>query len=100
MSSRLGIDEATLAQFCRRRRIRRIALFGSTLRQTAGPNSDVDLLVEFEADATPSLLDLADIEQELSTMLGRRADVRTEADLSRYFRDTVLREAEVQYEST
>jgi uncharacterized protein len=99
MSIRLGIDEATLARFCRRRRIRRMSLFGSTLHKTARPDSDIDLLVEFEPDARPSLLDLAGIEQELSALLGRRADVRTVAELSRYFRDAVLREAEVQYEA-
>ena len=75
-------------------------LFGSTLRGTAGPDSDVDMLVEFEDDATPTLLDLADIELELSALLGgRRVDVRTPEDLSRYFREDVIREAEVQYES-
>jgi uncharacterized protein len=58
------------------------------------------LLIEFARDAKPSLLDLADIEQELSDLLGgRRVDVRTTEDLSRYFRDQVIREAEVQYES-
>jgi hypothetical protein len=96
----LPLERDALASLRRRRRIRRLSLFGSVLKGTAGPDSDVDLLVEFERGAAPSLLDLADIEQELSGLLGgRRVDVRTPEDLSRYFRDEVLREAEVQYES-
>ena len=100
MTARLPIEDDALAALCRRHGVRRLSLFGSTLRGTAGPDSDVDLLVEFDADATPTLLDLADIELELSALLGgRRVDVRTPEDLSRYFRDDVIREAEVQYES-
>jgi uncharacterized protein len=62
------------------------------------PDSDIDLLVEFEAQAKPSFLDLAQIEIELSALLGgRRVDLRTSAELSRHFRDDVVRTAEVQY---
>jgi uncharacterized protein len=97
---RLFTDRAALASLCRRRLIRRLSLFGSVLRGNARPDSDVDLLVEFSRDAKPSFLDLAEIEQELSALLaGRRVDLRTAEDLSRYFRGEVLREAEVQYES-
>jgi predicted nucleotidyltransferase len=100
MTAGLPIERDALAAFCRRHRIHRLSLFGSVLKGTAGPDSDVDLLVEFERGAAPSLLDLADIEQELSGMLGgRRVDLRTPEDLSRYFRDEVVREAKVQYES-
>jgi uncharacterized protein len=100
MSAGLPINRDSLAALCRRHGVRRLSLFGSLLKGTAGPDSDVDILVEFERDAAPSLLDLADIEQELSGLLGgRRVDVRTPEDLSRYFRDAVVREAEVQYES-
>ena len=100
ISDRLFADRAALASLCRRRRIRRLSLFGSALKGNARPDSDVDLLVEFSREAKPSLLDLAEIEQELSGLLaGRRVDLRTAEDLSRYFRDEVLREAEVQYES-
>jgi hypothetical protein len=100
ISDRLFTDRAALASLCRRRRIRRLSLFGSVLRGDAGSNSDVDLLVEFSREARPSLLDLVEIEQELSGLLaGRRVDLRTAEDLSRYFRDEVLGEAEVQYES-
>jgi predicted nucleotidyltransferase len=100
MTAQLPFKRDALAALCERHRIRRLSLFGSVLKGTAGPDSDVDLLVEFEQGAAPSLLDLADIEQELSDLLaGRRVDVRTPEDLSRYFRDEVVREAEVQYES-
>jgi uncharacterized protein len=96
----LFTDRDALAPICRRHRIRRLSLFGSVLHGTGRPDSDVDLLVEFAQDAKPSLLDLADIERELSSLLGdRRVDVRTAEDLSRYFHDRVIREAEVQYES-
>ena len=98
---RLFTDRAALASLCRRRHIRRLSLFGSVLRGDAGPDSDVDLLVEFSREARPSFLDLAEIEQELAGLLsGRRVDLRTADDLSRYFREEVLSEAEVQYEST
>ena len=93
-------DLAALRSLCRRHQIRRLSLFGSVLRGEARPDSDVDLLVEFSPEAKPSFLNLAEIEQELSALLaGRRVDLRTAEDLSRYFRDEVLREAEVQYGS-
>jgi len=99
-SDLLFTDRAALASLCRRRHIRRLSLFGSVLRGDAGPDSDVDLLVEFSREARPSFLDLAEIEQELAGLLsGRRVDLRTADDLSRYFREEVLSEAEVQYES-
>jgi predicted nucleotidyltransferase len=100
MNERVSFQRDRLAAVCRRHRIARLSLFGSALRGTAGTDSDVDLLVEFERGAKPTLLDLDDIEQELSELLGgRRVDVRTPEDLSRYFRDKVVREAEIQYES-
>lgn len=100
MPDRLFSDRAALAVLCRRHGIRRLSLFGSVLKGTARPDSDVDLLVEFEPDAKPSLFTLAAIEQEMSEQLGgRRVDLRTPQELSRYFRDEVLREAEVQYDS-
>jgi uncharacterized protein len=100
MTVRLSFDRDALTALCRRHRISRLSLYGSVLKGTARPDSDVDLLVEFERGAAPSLFDLADIEQELSALLGgRRVDVRTAEDLSRTFREEVIREAEVQYES-
>jgi uncharacterized protein len=95
--ARLPIDGDVLAAFCARRHIRRLSLFGSMLKGTSGPTSDIDLLVEFEAGAAPGLIGLGQIELELSTLLGRTVDLRTAGDLSRYFRDEVLRTARVQY---
>ncbi len=98
MGARLPIAPEALAELCRRHRIRKLSLFGSQLKGTARPDSDVDLLVEFEPDAQISLLDMAQIEIELSPLLGgRKVDLRTAKDLSRYFRDEVVRSAEPQY---
>ena len=98
MHPRLPLDEITLARFCERHYIRRLSLFGSQLKETAHPDSDIDLLVEFEPGRVPGLLALASMELELSDLLGgRRVDLRTAEDLSRYFRDEVVRTAEVQY---
>lgn len=88
-----------LAEFCRRNHILRLSLFGSILRDDFGPESDVDFLVEFEPRKTPSLLTMAGLEIELSEMLGRKVDLRTPGDLSRYFRDEVVKGAAPQYAS-
>ena len=98
MNSRLAISEADLKIFCRAHGIKRLSLFGSTLKGTAGPNSDIDLLVEFDTGRIPGLLGLAEMEAELSDLMhGRRVDLRTPNDLSGLFRESILREAEVQY---
>ena len=98
MTSRLGIESDALAGFCERHAIRRLSLFGSARTGTARPDSDVDLLVEFEPGREPGLIALAQMEAELSGMLGgRRVDMRTPRDLSRYFRADVTRTAEPQY---
>jgi predicted nucleotidyltransferase len=94
--SLLAYDKEALARLCRRR-IRRLSLFGSVLRGTDGPDSDVDFLVEFEPRAKPGLLGLAEIEAELSGLLGRRVDLRTADELSPHFRRTVDGAAEVQF---
>ncbi|HXW42006.1 MAG TPA: nucleotidyltransferase domain-containing protein [Xanthobacteraceae bacterium] len=100
MAHSLFRDAKALASVCRRYRISRLSLFGSTQKGIDRPESDVDLLVEFEPDAKPSLLTMATIELELSSLLGgRRVDLRTAQDLSRYFRDEVVRSAELQYEA-
>ncbi len=100
MVQTLFSDHRALEAVCRRHRIRRLALFGSTLKGTSRPDSDVDLLVEFEAGARPSLLTLAQVEIDLSPLVGgRRVDLRTAQELSRHFRDEVMRSAEVQYEA-
>jgi predicted nucleotidyltransferase len=93
-------DQDALAGIRRRYHIRRLSLFGSTLKGSNRPGSDVDLLVEFQPDAKPSLLTMARIEIELSSLLGgRKVDLRTAQDLSRYFREEVVRAAETQYEA-
>lgn len=98
MGARLAIDSDALAALCRRHRIRKLSLFGSQLKGTARPDSDVDLLVEFEPGSRTTLLDMARIELELSPLLGgRKVDLRTAEDLSRYFRDEVVRSAAPQY---
>jgi len=94
--SRIAIDRERLADFCRRNHIRRLALFGSVLREDFRPDSDVDVLVEFEPGHVPGLRFFA-IERELSEILGRRVDLNTPNFLSHYFRGRVLAEAEVQY---
>jgi len=92
------VDQERLAEFCRKRHIRRLALFGSALRQDFGPESDVDVLVEFEPGHSPVLLGMARLERELAAIFGGwKVDLRTPEDLSRYFREEVLREAVVQY---
>lgn len=95
---RLEIDDAALAAFCRKHHVIRLALFGSVLAGRGNPTSDIDLLVEFEPGEVPGLIALAGMEAELSSLLGgRRVDLRTPNDLSRYFRDDVMRHAEVQF---
>ena len=85
-----------IAAYCRRHHIRRLALFGSVLRDDFGPESDVDVLVEFERGHTPGLAFFS-IQDELSNLIGRRVDLNTPGFLSRYFRDRVLSEAEDLY---
>ncbi len=98
--SRPCIDIPTdkIAAFCRRNHIRRLALFGSVLRDDFGPDSDVDVLVEFEPGTQVGLAFFG-MQDELSSMLGRSVDLNTEKCLSPYFRDEVLAEAEVQYDA-
>ncbi len=101
MSLKITAQEEEIAEFCRRRRIRKLAFFGSVLRDDFGPDSDVDVLVEFEPGARVGLFELYDIEQELSCYLGgRKVEINTLRSLSKYFRDDVLAEAEVQYAQT
>jgi uncharacterized protein len=91
------IPKNFLKDFCRRHHIRKLFIFGSYLRDDFGPESDVDFLVEFDPEHIPGLFDVAGMEIELSEMLGRKVDLRTAEDLSRYFRDEVVAQAEVQY---
>ncbi len=93
---RIEIDKQRIAEFCRRYRIRRLAFFGSVLRDDFGPESDVDVLVEFESGHVPGL-EFFTIESDLSEILGRKVDLNTPQFLSRHFRADVLAEAEDLY---
>ena len=98
MNPQVSVSKGALAAFCQKHGIKWLAVFGSALREDFGPESDIDILVEFEADRIPGLLGIAGIELELSELfLGRKVDLRTPEDLSRYFRQDVLDTAEVQY---
>jgi hypothetical protein len=97
MNRVLAITDEQLRSFCRRNQIARLSLFGSALRDEMREDSDIDLLVEFQPGAEVSLLDLAGMEIELTEALGQKVDLRTPAELSRYFRDEVLAAAEVLY---
>jgi len=92
-----GIPKNLLKDFCRKRHIRKLSIFGSYLRDDFGPESDVDFLVEFDPEHIPGLLEMAVVEIEVSEMLGRKVDLRTAQGLSRYFCDEVVAEAEAQY---
>lgn len=94
---RIHLPPGQIAEFCRRHHIQELRLFGSVLRQDFRADSDIDLLVKFEPGAKVGLLALAQMELELSELLGRRADLRTAADLSQYFRQDVLDSAAVLY---
>ena len=96
MNAKVDVPKDEVADFCRRNHIRRLAFFGSMLRDDFGPESDVDVLVEFEPGHTPGLAFFA-MQRELSEILDRKADLNTEMDLSPYFRQEVLDEAEVLY---
>jgi predicted nucleotidyltransferase len=94
----LNADKATIAAFCTKHHIKRLSLFGSQLEGRACPESDIDILVEFEPGKEPGLIGLAEMEHELSTLLGGlTVDLRTPNDLSHYFRDEVIRSSQVQY---
>jgi uncharacterized protein len=97
MNAMITLDHARVVEFCQRHRIRKLSLFGSVLRDDFRPDSDVDVLVEFEPGYVIGLIRLAGIELELAEIVGRKVDLRTPADLSRYFRQEVLNSAEVQY---
>jgi len=88
-----------LAEFCKRNHIRRLSVFGSALRGQLRPDSDLDLLVEFEPEHTPGLFSIVRMEMELTEVLGRKVDLRTPEDLSEYFRDEVVENADVQYQA-
>jgi predicted nucleotidyltransferase len=86
-----------MEEFCKKHSIRKLSLFGSALRDDFTSESDLDILVEFDPAHIPGLIRLAGMELELGEILGRKVDMRTAQDLSRYFREDVLSSAKVQY---
>ncbi len=101
MNKRVNLDipKKQLAEFCKKNHITKLSFFGSSLRDDFGPDSDVDVLVEFEAEAHVGLIGFAGLELELSEILGRKVDLNTPAFISKYYREEVLAEAEVQYDA-
>jgi len=93
----IEIPKEEIEGFCKRHHIRKLSLFGSALRDDFTPESDLDILVEFDPAHIPGLIRLAGMEIELTGLLGRKVDMRTAQDLSRYFREDVLSSAKVQY---
>lgn len=96
MPARVEIPSSTLRNYCQRHHIQRLAIFGSALRDDFAAGSDIDVLVEFEPGRVPGLAFFS-IQRELSQLLGRQVDLNTPEDLSPYFRDQVLQEAETFY---
>jgi predicted nucleotidyltransferase len=99
VSQPFRIPHKRLARFCRQHHIRRLSLFGSVLTKDFRPDSDIDVLVDFEPGHVPGFA-IIDMENELSRLVGRKVDLRTAGDLSRYFRGKVVREAKVEYAET
>ena len=95
--SRIPISKEKIEEFCQKHHIHKLSLFGSVLSDDFRPESDVDVLVEFEIGQVVGFLRLASMELELSKILGRKVDMRTPHELSRYFRQEVCNSAEVQY---
>jgi len=93
------IPKSKLAEFCRKNHIRKLSVFGSAIRGRLEPDSDIDLLVEFEEGHTPGLFSIVRMEIELTELLDRKVDLRTPEDLSQYFRDEVVRNAKLQYQA-
>src|ERR1700745_2088970 len=94
----IALPHEQIEAFCARHHIRKLSLFGSVLTPRFGPNSDIDVLVEFEHGKGPGYFGLSGMELELADLLGRKVDLRTPGEISRYFRDKVLASAAVQYE--
>ena len=95
--AKVRISKEKIENFCKKHHIQKLSLFGSVLSDDFRPDSDVDVLVEFDRDHIPGLIKLTGIEFELSEIIGYKVDIRTAQDLSRYFRQDVLNSAEVQY---
>jgi hypothetical protein len=97
VSLQIDVDAEKLAAFCRRAGILRLSFFGSVLREDFGPESDIDVLVEFAPDSGIGLFEFVDLQRELAELLGRDVDLHTPASLSHFFRESVVGSAEVAY---
>ena len=97
--TKISIPKDEISEFCRRNQVRKLSLFGSVLRDDFGPNSDVDILVEFEPGTRIGLIRLSGLEIELGNIIGRKVDLNTPGFLSKYYRDQILAEADVQYDA-
>jgi hypothetical protein len=93
-----NLSKELIAEFCQRNQIRKFAFYGSVLREDFGSESDVDILIDLEPNHSVGLMKMAHMENELSDLIGRKVDLRTPQDLSKYFRDKVVAEAEIIYE--
>jgi len=86
-----------IAEICRRYHVRELAVFGSAARGDIRPDSDIDLLVEFEPDARIGLFKFVAMEQELAALFGRKVDLVTKPGLKPWIRPHVLRDAKILY---
>lgn len=99
LEDRITVSRPEIDEFCRRNHVRRLSFFGSVLRDDFRPESDIDLLVEFEPRHVPGYFSLSAMERELSALMGRKVDLRTPGEISDYYRDRVFASSEVWYES-
>ena len=97
--AKVSLPKSKIAEFCKRNRIRKLSLFGSVMREDFSPDSDVDILVEFEPGTRVGLIRLSGLEIELGNIVGRKVDLNTTGFLSKYYRDQVLAEANVLYDA-
>lgn len=97
VTPKISIPQNEIAQFCKKNHIETMSLFGSVLTDQFTPASDVDFLVEFQPEHIPTLFDIVEMEEELSDIIGRHADLKTPKGISRYFRDDVLAKAQIIY---
>ena len=97
--TKISIPKDKISEFCQRNQVRRLSLFGSVLRDDFGPYSDVDVLVEFEPGTRVGLIRFSGLEIELGKIIGRKVDLNTPGFLSKYYRDQIIAEADVQYDA-
>lgn len=94
---KISIPQDKIVDFCQKNHILRMSLFGSVLTEQFKTKSDVDFLVVFQPDHIPTLFDIVTMEEELSSIIGRHADLKTANGISRYFRDEIIAKAQMIY---